>query len=200
MKRNIFDCWECRHHNSNNPYGIDYCDVHDTRCSFACGDCDHFEPDTNTDGNDGHPQPPQRLNVIGWYLLTIVTALLLGLLLTGCTTTKYVPVVEHRTDTLLRYSNTRDSIYVHDSIRVSEKGDTIRIERWHTRWRDRWQYDTIYISKTDSVPQPYPVEVVKEVAKPLTWWQQARMYVGGIVIFGLIIFAAVKIIRRKMTR
>lgn len=189
MKRTIYDCWKCRHSHSDNPYGIDYCEVHDTRCSFAHDDCDNFESDTNTGGNDIQPEPPRRLTVIGWYLL-FITALLAWLLI-GCTTTKYVPVVEHKTDTLLKYSTTRDSIYVHDSIHVHEKGDTVRIECWHTRWRDRWRYDTIYISKTDSVPKPYPVEV--EVPAQLTWWQQARMHVGGIVIFLLIIFAVRKI-------
>ena len=133
------------------------------------------------------------LEGIASYVIGAVIALLVCALLGGCTVTRIVPVVEYRTDTLLRYSNTRDSIYVHDSIRVSEKGDTVRIERWHTRWRDRWHCDTLYISKTDSVPKPYPVEVVKEVAKSLTWWQQTRMHVGGIVIFLLIIFAVWKI-------
>lgn len=195
MKRTIYDCWHCRHHNSDNPYGIDYCEVHDTRCYFVHNDYDHFEPDI--DGTDRQPQPTYRLTVIGWYLLTITLAVLIGWLLMGCTTTKYVPVVEHRADTLLYYSSVWDSIYVHDSIHVREKGDTVTIERWHTRWRDRWQHDTLFISKTDSVPQPYPVEVMKEVEKPLTWWQKTRMYVGGIVIFGLIIFAVVKIFWRK---
>lgn len=127
------------------------------------------------------------------YVIGAVIALLVCALLGGCTVTRIVPVIEQMTDTLLRYSNTRDSIYVHDSIRVSEKGDTIRIERWRTRWRDRWHCDTVYRARTDSVPVPYPVKVVKEVAKPLTWWQQARMHVGDIVIFLLIIFAVWKI-------
>ena len=195
MKRTIYDCWNCLHSNSDNPYGIDYCEVHDTRCSFANDDCDHFEPDG--DCTDRQPESLRRMSVIGWYLLTIALSVLTCCLLTGCTTMRYVPVVEHRTDTLLCYSSIRDSIYVHDSIHVREKGDTVTIERWHTRWRDRLQHDTLYISMTDSVPKPYPVEVVKEVEKSLTWWQQTRMYVGGIVIFGLIIFAAVKIIQRK---
>ena len=125
--------------------------------------------------------------------LGLLVAVLLCALLGSCTTTKYVPVVEHKTDTLLKYSTTRDSIYVHDSIHVRENGDTVTVERWHTRWRDRWHGDTVYQTRTDSVPVPYPVEVVKEVAKPLTWWQQARMHVGGIVIFLLIIFAVRKI-------
>ena len=191
MKRTIYDCWNCRHHNSDNPYGIDYCEVHDTRCSFAHDDCDDFEPDD--DGNDRHSQPPFRLTVIGCYLLAIVFAVLLGWLLMGCTTTKYVQIPEYHNDTVRVTQYQRDSIYMHDSILVRQRGDTVTVERWHTRWRDRWQHDTLYISKTDSVPTPYPVEVVKEVKKPLTWWQQTRMHVGGIVIFLLIIFAVRKI-------
>lgn len=132
------------------------------------------------------------VHVVG-YIMAIVIMLLFCALFGSCTTTRYVPIIDHHTDTLVYTQHHRDSIYMHDSIHVREKGDTIRIERWHTRWRDRWQYDTVYISKTDSVPVPYPVEVVKEVAKPLTWWQQTRMHVGGIVIFLLIIFAFWKI-------
>lgn len=191
MKRTIYDCWNCRHSNSDNPYGIDHCEVHDTRCSFAHDNCDDYEPEKGDDDHE-QQQQPRKTGLIGCYLIFIIAALL-GWLLTGCTTTKYVPVVEHRTDTLLCYNSIRDSIYVHDSIHVHEKGDTVLIERWHTRWRDRWQYDTVYRARTDSVPVPYPVEVVKKVAKPLTWWQQTRQAVGGIVIFLLIIFAVWKI-------
>ena len=193
MTRTIYDCWNCRHHNSDNPYGIDYCELHDTRCSFAHDDCDGFEPDDDGSHRHRQPQPPCRLSLIGWYLLAVLVTIMTVLMLAGCTTTKYVPIIEHHTDTLIQTQHHRDSIYMHDSIHVREKGDTIRIERWHTQYRDRWRHDTVYIAKTDSVPRPYPVEVVREVAKPLTWWQQTRMYVGGIVIFGLIIFAVWKI-------
>lgn len=195
MKRTIFDCWKCQHHDSNNPYGLDYCNAQDTRCSFVCDHCESYEPE-KVEEQQEQQQQPRGMGLIGCYLMFVIAALL-GWLLTGCTTTRYVPVVEHKTDTLLWHSNTHDSIYVHDSIHVREKGDTVLIDRWHTRWRDRWQYDTIYISKADSVPQPYPVEVVKEVERPLTWWQQALMGVGGFVIFWVIIFVAVKIFWRK---
>jgi hypothetical protein len=180
MKRTIYDCWKCRHHNSDNPYGIDYCEAHDTRCSFAHDDCDDFEP--NDGGNDHQQHPPCRLTLIGWYLLAIVTALLLGLLLTGCTTTKYVPVVEHKTDTLLKYSSTRDSIYVHDSIHVHERGDTVLVERWHTRWRDRWHSDTVYRARIDSVPVPYPVEVKKEVPRERSTVKWVLLIIGLLAI------------------
>jgi hypothetical protein len=137
-------------------------------------------------------QQPRKTGLIGCYLIFVIAALL-GWLLTGCTTTKYVPVVEHKTDTLLCYSSIRDSIYVHGSIHVHERGDTVTVDRWHTRWRDRWHSDTVYISKTDSVPRPYPVEGVKEVAKPLTWWQQARLHLADIILVLLAIFAGIKL-------
>jgi hypothetical protein len=70
---------------------------------------------------------------------------------------------------------------VHDSIHVSEKGDTVRIERWHTQYRDRIVRDTVYQSKHDSIP--YPVEVVKEVPAELTWWQQTRLHLANILLW-----------------
>lgn len=114
----------------------------------------------------------------------IIMTLLAVVLLTGCKTKERIVTVETvRTDTTYITRHERDSIHVHDSIYVHEKGDTVRIECWHTRWRDRWRYDTIYISKTDSVPTPYPVEV--EVPARLTWWQQTRLHLANIVLWAL---------------
>ena len=107
----------------------------------------------------------------------IIIPIIALVLLTGCKTKERVVTVEKvRTDTLLKLFNTRDSIWLHDSIRVSEKGDTIRIERWHTKYVEREVHDTLYQSKRDSVPVPYEVE--REVAKPLTWWQRTRLHMG----------------------
>ena len=107
------------------------------------------------------------------------------LLLTGCTTTKYVPVETVRTDTLKVTKYERDSIYIHDSTIVREKGDTMLIEKWHTRWRDRWMHDTVYQSRVDSIPKPYPVE--KRVPAELTWWQQTRLHLANILLYALLV-------------
>lgn len=80
---------------------------------------------------------------------------------------------------------------VHDSIHITEKGDTVRIERWHTQYRDRWHTDTIYQSKRDSIP--YPVEVTKEVPAKLTWWQQTRLHLANIVLWLLVLLAIIYI-------
>jgi hypothetical protein len=124
-------------------------------------------------------------------IIVIIACALLG----SCTTTKYVPVVEHHTDTLIHTQHQRDIIYVHDSTNVSNQGDTVLIERWHTRWRDRWQHDTLYISKTDSVPKPYPVEVVKEVPRERSTVEWVLL-ITGVVAIAFIVLSIVMWIKK----
>lgn len=120
------------------------------------------------------------------------------LLLTGCTTTKYVPVETVRIDTLKVTKYERDSIYIHDSTIVREKGDTMLIEKWHTRWRDRWMHDTVYQSRVDSIPKPYPVE--KRVPAELTWWQQTRLHLANILLYALLVFGVIKLGKFLLSR
>lgn len=100
-------------------------------------------------------------------------------LLTGCKTV-YVPVETVRTDTVKIAHSVTDSVYLesHDSIVINQQSDTVRIERWHwrDRWRDRVTHDTIYKSRTDSVT------VTREVEKPLTKSQRARLHLANIVL------------------
>ena len=124
-------------------------------------------------------------------LLVCLAFALLGWLLSGCTTTKYVPVIEHTTDTLVQRVVERDSIHVHDSIRVSEKGDTVTIERWHTQFRDHWHHDSIYIARHDTVPQPYTV--TEYVERKRTTFEWMLIIVGIAALFGGILWLANKI-------
>ena len=116
------------------------------------------------------------------------------LMLSGCKTKeRVVTVIENHTDTLWQSHTLRDSIYLHDSIYVNQylKGDTVYVEKsvWHTDIRERVKTDTVYKSRTDSVPVPYPV--IKEVEKKLNWWQKTRLrlgegLIGLICLIGLI--------------
>jgi len=124
-------------------------------------------------------------------LLVCLAFGLLGWLLSGCTTTKYVPVIEHTTDTLVQRVVERDSIHVHDSIRVSEKGDTVTIERWHTQFRDRWHHDSVYVARHDTIPQPYPV--TEYVERKRTTFEWMLIIVGIAALFGGILWLANKI-------
>ena len=118
--------------------------------------------------------------------------------LAGCKTREVV-VTEHHTDTLRLTQHHRDSIYLHDSTFVREfmQGDTVRIitEMWHTKYRDRLKTDTLYRSRTDSVPVPYPV--IKEVKKPLTMIEKVLMGTGIGAIVG-ILFYCIIFLRKKL--
>ena len=94
-------------------------------------------------------------------LLWMLIILLAGFVLIGlgaCRSVRYIPVESVRLDSVVTILHHRDSIYQHDSVYIKEKADTLLIERWHTRWRDRVSHDTLYISKVDTIRIPVPVE------------------------------------------
>ena len=128
----------------------------------------------------------------------IIVMIAAAVALAGCKTREVV-VTEHHTDTLRLVQHHRDSIYLHDSTFVREyiQGDTVRIvtEMWHTKYRDRLKTDTLYRSRTDSVPVPYPV--IKEVKKPLNFFEKAMMGTGIGSLVG-ILFYCIILIRRRL--
>lgn len=99
-----------------------------------------------------------------WSIVGMVVMIIIALLFCSCTKTEYITVEKVRTDTTYINKVQRDSIYLHDSTFVKVAGDTVWIERWHTKWQNHLEHDTVYKARTDSVPVPYPV--IKEVEKP----------------------------------
>ena len=123
--------------------------------------------------------------------------ILVALLLVGCKTKERVVTVEKvRSDTTYITKHQRDSVWLHDSIHVTEKGDTIRIEKWHTKYVEKATHDTLYQATHDTIPQPYPVE--KLVERELTWWQQTRMHLGEALLALAGIAVVVFVVRRKL--
>ena len=127
------------------------------------------------------------------WALWICVLLMIALWLTSCTTTKVVTVEKVKTDTTYITKQQRDSIWLHDSIQVTERGDTIRIERWHTKYVEREVHDTLYRAKTDSIPVPY--EVIKEVPRKSTWFERIMFCTGIIALMALALVLAMKIKR-----
>ena len=134
----------------------------------------------------------------------VVAVILLFILcaLSGCKGTEYVVIPDVRIDTLIITKHQRDSIYLRDSTHVSESqhGDTIilKVTKWRTEYRERAVHDTIYESHTDSVPYPVPVEVIEEVPRQLTWWQQLRLNLGSIFLGLIGLIGLIGIIKLKM--
>lgn len=130
------------------------------------------------------------------FFVMIMLGLALCALFGSCTTTKYVPIPEYHTDTLIQTQVLKDSVWLHDSTFIREKGDTVLIERWHTQYKWRELHDTTYVSKTDSIP--YPVEVTKEVPAKLTWWQQTRLYLANILLILAALAAVIYVGKRHI--
>lgn len=102
--------------------------------------------------------------------LTALLALFVGL--TACSPkVRLVPV--ERTHIEWRDRLRLDSIYLHDSIYITEKqaGDTVYKVKEVFRFRDRWRVDTVNTGRIDSV---HVTEVVEVPAK-LTAWQAWRL-------------------------
>lgn len=130
----------------------------------------------------------------GWSLIAFLFLLAAVLIFCSCTTTRYVTVPEYHTDTLIQNTVLKDSVFLHDSIYHMEKGDTVLIERWHTRYKEKLVHDTLYQHRVDTIAKPYPVP--EYIERKLTWWQRLRLHLGNImlaVIGAAILYAAAKI-------
>ena len=110
-----------------------------------------------------------------YYLCT----LLLIIIISSCKTT--TKVVEIPVETIKKeyiHDTKIDSIYIRDSIDRWQKGDTLYITKWHTKYKYINKVDTIV--KTDSIPKIMTIE--KEVkVNHVYWWQNTLMWLGGIM-------------------
>lgn len=114
----------------------------------------------------------------------------LALLMCSCKSIEYVPVSEKEVhhDSIYFTQLQRDSIWLHDSIRVEAKNDTIKIEKWHTKYIEKLRVDTTYIAKTDTVPVPYEVKV--EIPAKISKTQKGLMMIGLLSIMAAIVALA----------
>lgn len=142
-------------------------------------------------------------------VVSFLVGILLCALLSGCTTTKYVPVpethTEHHwhTDTLRQTDsiiNDRTTIIREvDSATMAQYG--IQLQGMQSAWliqqRDLerrieqlMQHTATSDTIRDSIPVPYPVVKEVPVEKHLSWWQQARLWLGNIVLLVIVAYVA----------
>jgi hypothetical protein len=69
-------------------------------------------------------------------------------------------------------------------------GDTVYMEKtkWKTKYVERIKTDTVYISKRDTVIQAgEPLDT----GDGLSWWDEARIWIGNIVLLAAFAAAAI---------
>ena len=115
----------------------------------------------------------------------LVFIMLAILMISACkTTTKIVEVPVEVVKKEYIHDTKIDSVYIRDSVDRWQKGDTLYITKWHTKFKYINKVDTII--KTDSIPKI--LSVVKEVeVNHIYWWQKVLMWVGGILSICIII-------------
>ena len=115
----------------------------------------------------------------------LVFVILTILMLSACrTTTRIVEVPVEVIKKEYIYDTKIDSVYIRDSIDRWQKGDTLYITKWHTKFKYINKVDTLI--KTDSIPKIVLVEKEVEV-NHIYWWQKILMWVGGILLIYIII-------------
>jgi hypothetical protein len=129
------------------------------------------------------------------WLIYIITLLTSAIWFSSCRSIQHIPIETVKHDSIYISKILHDSIYQRDSIYVDRKGDTVLI------YKDRYLYkyknliDTMYISRTDSIQVPYPIE------KQLTKWQSMKLELGGWALGIIIVFILVLIgryVKQKM--
>lgn len=124
-----------------------------------------------------------------WNIFKIALLAAIVLLLASCKTIErieYIPVETTKTEHKDRLVEIYDSIYVHDSIYVAVKGDTIFKYRQQTVYKDKITHDTLVVIHTDSIRVPYPIE------RQLSKLQQFKIdYMDYLVTLLLTVLAAI---------
>lgn len=114
--------------------------------------------------------------------------LLLGLILCiSCKTpTKIVEVPVEVTKKEYIYDTKIDSVYIRDSIDRWQKGDTLLITKYLTKYKYISKVDTIL--KVDTIPKIVSTTIEKKVeVNHIYWYQKLLMWLGGITMIILII-------------
>ena len=127
--------------------------------------------------------------VLDWFgRIAMVAAMLLIWSMCSCST-QYVPVESVRYDSVFFEKIRKDSIFVQDSVFIRQKGDTVFKDKLKFVYKYVLQRDTAYITRTDSIPVPVPVE------KKRTWWEQTKIDVGGYAVAIIVIYVLCRLMR-----
>ena len=149
----------------------------------------------------------------------IILALLICALFGSCTTTKYVPVESQHTEHHWHTDSVRERDSTHteretiirevDSASMARYG--IQMESNQRAWlvlqremeqrlRELEHMTATHDTIRDSVPAPFPVEVIKEVPTKLTWWQQARIRLANILLYLILIVGIIYVGKKHIKR
>lgn len=123
------------------------------------------------------------------------------LLLVGCKQVEYVPVENVVKDTIYKERVKIDSIIQTDSVylHIHTVGDTVYSEKVKVLYRDRYKYerDTIYLHRTDTIKVPIPIEHKATIWERIEYRVDDVVSIIGVIIVGGFILLFIQLLRRQ---
>lgn len=121
------------------------------------------------------------------FILLLIMLAVAFTLLQGCATRQAVQVAEHQTrDTIYLNRLAYDSVFVSHDRLLDRSKDTVFVHDRLVEYRYRLLRDTIYKSRTDSVPVIQTVEVTKEVER-IPWWSQVLGWTALLLLLAILL-------------
>ena len=118
-------------------------------------------------------------------LLASIAFIALVVLCNSCATEKCIPTTEYvyKHDTVTHWRTDSVTQYERDSVIIREKGDTVFIDHWRDRWREKYVYiaDTASTSNNHEQTQTKIVEVVPDYYRYCTW--AAWILLGVVLLY-----------------
>ena len=109
-----------------------------------------------------HPESETVFSKLLFLFFLVLLLLLLSSCRTASNTTDIVPVHSATHDTLWLSKVKYDSIYIDRWQRIERKADTVFYDRVKTEFRYRLLRDTVYKTRTDTIPVVKQVPVIRK--------------------------------------
>ena len=109
-----------------------------------------------------HPESETVFCKLLFLLFLVLLLLLLSSCKTTSNTTDIVPVHSATHDTIFLRSMKYDSVYIDRFQRIERKADTVFCDRAKTEFRYRLLRDTVYKTRTDTIPVVRQVPVIRK--------------------------------------
>ena len=142
-----------------------------------------------------------------FYAAIGIISLLLTAILSSCSTAKSTTdirkdstyIAERLTDKEKDIKRHSDSVYVHDSIYVYQKGDTVTKYVERTRYKTTMRYDTVRIERlrTDTVYAVRESMTSEKKEKPLNWYDKGFIWLGKTCCIVIILWIILLFLKRK---
>lgn len=123
-------------------------------------------------------------------VVIVIVIVIVSTMLISCATPKRIYgelgrttqlVIDTRVDTLYLSNTQYDSIYIYKDRYQDRSKDTVYLKDVSIEYRYRMLRDTVRIIERDSIPYQVTITEVKEITRPLTWFDHLTRSVFWLV-------------------